>query len=65
MAVDVRYRNFYIPWVEKTLKISPWDEKISIPDIRLIRKSLIYLSNKLWFDAEVAVDCHITKNQHK
>ena len=73
MAVDVRYRNFFIPRVEKNLKISPWDEKltsrgptalgrgsftsrglifggffnpwdeeISIPDIRLIRKSLIY-----------------------
>ena len=72
MAVDVRYRNFFIPRVEKNLKISPWDEKaylpraygsweesfssrglifggffnpwdeeISIPDIRLIRKSLI------------------------
>ena len=61
MAVDVRYRNFFIPRVEKNLKISPWDEKltsrglifggffnpwdeeISIPDIRLIRKSLIYI----------------------
>ena len=72
MAVDVGYRNFFIPRVEKNLKISPWDEKltsrgptalgrvsftsrglifggffnpwdeeISIPDIRLIRKSLI------------------------
>ena len=72
MAVDVRYRNFFILRVEKNLKISPWDEKltsrgptalgrvsftsrglifggffnpwdeeISIPDIRLIRKSLI------------------------
>jgi hypothetical protein len=41
MAVVVRYRNFFIPRVEKNLKISPWDEEISIPNIRLIRKSLI------------------------
>ena len=86
MAVDVRYRNFFIPRVEKNLKISPWDEKltsrgptalgrvsftsrglifggffnpwdeeISIPDTRLIRKSYIctmyillnYLANTL------------------
>ena len=31
MAVDVRYRNFFIPRVEKTLKISPWDEKAYLP----------------------------------
>ena len=54
MAVDVRYRNFFIPRVVKNLKISPWDEEISIPDIRLIRKSLIYNSIKLPFDEEVA-----------
>jgi hypothetical protein len=41
MAVVVRYRNFFIPQVEKKLKISPWDEEISIPNIRLIWKSLI------------------------
>ena len=41
MAVVVRYRNFFIPRVEKNLKISPWDEEISIPNIRLIWKSLI------------------------
>ena len=29
MAVDVRYRNFFIPRVEKNLKISPWDEKLT------------------------------------
>jgi hypothetical protein len=26
MAVDVRYRNFFIPRVVKNLKISPWEE---------------------------------------
>ena len=33
---------------------NPWDEEISIPDTRLIRKSYIYHSIKLPFDVEVA-----------
>ena len=78
-ALGFRYRNFFIPRVEKNLKSSPWegnsdlpraygpwedrvsslglifggffnpwDEGISIPDIRLIRKSLIYLICSLY-----------------
>ena len=31
MAVDVRYRNFFIPRVVKNLKISPWEEKAHLP----------------------------------
>ena len=31
MAVDVSYRNFFIPRVEKKLKISPCDEKACLP----------------------------------
>ena len=31
MAVGVGYRNFFIPRVEKNLKISPWDEKACLP----------------------------------
>jgi hypothetical protein len=70
--VGFRYENFFIPWVEKNIKISPWegkayllraygsweesfssrglifrgfsnpwDEEISIPETRPIRKSYI------------------------
>jgi hypothetical protein len=73
-AVGFRYGNFFIPWGEKNLKISqweekayllrayspweesfssrglifggffnPWDEEISIPETRPIRKSYIFL----------------------
>ena len=32
---DVGYRNFFIPWVEKNVKISTWDEEISIPILQV------------------------------
>ena len=31
--------------LKKNLKISPWDEEISIPDVQLIQKSLIHISS--------------------
>ena len=30
-AVGFRYGNFFIPWVEKNLKISPWEGKSCLP----------------------------------
>ena len=74
MAVDVRYRNFFISRVVKNLKISPWDEEISIPDIRLIRKSLIYYYIKKQLilvpyfqqeEVEVAYFRHLGQDAHQ
>jgi hypothetical protein len=28
-AVVFRYENFFIPWVEKSTKISPWEKNIA------------------------------------
>ena len=30
-AVGFSYGNFFIPWVEKNLKISPWEGKAYLP----------------------------------
>ena len=30
-ALGFRYRNFFIPWVEKNLKISPWEGNSNLP----------------------------------
>jgi hypothetical protein len=46
-AVGFRYGNFFIPWVENNLKISPWEEEIPIPETRPILKSYIHITQLL------------------